>query len=67
VHGDAEAFARRLAAYRAAGVDAVRLVPLTSLGAGIDVAYDLIDVLGELCSRVSGPRPRSELRPQRLE
>jgi hypothetical protein len=41
--------------------------PPTSLGAGIDVAYDLIDVLGELCSRVSGPPPRSELRPQRLE
>lgn len=67
VHGDASAFARRLAAYRAAGVDAVRLVPLTSLGGDIDAAHDIIDVLGELCARASGPRPRSELGPQRLE
>ena len=48
VHGGAADFARRLAAFGAAGVDAVRLVPLTSLGGGIDAAHDVIDVLGEL-------------------
>jgi hypothetical protein len=67
VHGDVPAFARRLAAFRAAGVDAVRLVPLTSLGGGIDAAHDIIDVLGELSSRATGPRRRSELSPQCLE
>jgi len=65
--GDAADFARRLAAFRAAGVDAVRLVPLTSLGGGIDAAHDIIDVLGELGSLASGPRPHSQLGLQRLE
>jgi alkanesulfonate monooxygenase SsuD/methylene tetrahydromethanopterin reductase-like flavin-dependent oxidoreductase (luciferase family) len=50
VHGGAADFARRLAAFRAAGADCVRLVPLTSLGGGIDAAHDLVDVLGELRS-----------------
>ena len=59
VHGDADAFARRAGDYRAAGVDAVRLVPLTSLGGGIDVAHGIIDVLGDVCSRAPGPRPHS--------
>ena len=55
VHGEAPDFARRLAAYRAAGADAVRLVPLTSLGGGIEAAHDLIDVLGGLSSPPSRP------------
>jgi alkanesulfonate monooxygenase SsuD/methylene tetrahydromethanopterin reductase-like flavin-dependent oxidoreductase (luciferase family) len=50
VCGKAGDFARRLAAYRAAGADTVRLVPLTSLGGGIGAAHDLIDILGELGS-----------------
>jgi alkanesulfonate monooxygenase SsuD/methylene tetrahydromethanopterin reductase-like flavin-dependent oxidoreductase (luciferase family) len=48
ITGDAAAFALRLAAFRAVGVDTVRLVPLTSLGAGIDAAQQVVDVLGEL-------------------
>jgi alkanesulfonate monooxygenase SsuD/methylene tetrahydromethanopterin reductase-like flavin-dependent oxidoreductase (luciferase family) len=55
VHGDTADFARRLAAYRAAGADAVRLVPLTSLGGGIDAAHGLVDLLGELSSLASRP------------
>jgi alkanesulfonate monooxygenase SsuD/methylene tetrahydromethanopterin reductase-like flavin-dependent oxidoreductase (luciferase family) len=65
VHGDAADFARRLEAFRAAGVDAVRLVPLTSLDGGIEAAHDIIDVLGELGSLASRPRPHSQLGLQR--
>jgi alkanesulfonate monooxygenase SsuD/methylene tetrahydromethanopterin reductase-like flavin-dependent oxidoreductase (luciferase family) len=50
VHGDASDFAQRLADFRAAGVDTVRLVPLTSLGGSIDEAHAVIDVLGEVSS-----------------
>ena len=34
-----------------AGVDTVRLVPLTSLGGGIGAAYAIADIIGELSSR----------------
>ena len=61
VHGGATDFARRLADFRAAGVDAVRLVPLTSLGASIDEAHAVIDVLGEVSSLESRPGPYSQL------
>jgi hypothetical protein len=67
VHGGAADFGRRLAAFGAAGVDAVRLVPLTSLGGGIDAAHDVIDVLGELGSAGSGAWPRSQPGLQRPE
>ena len=63
VHGDATGFAKRLADFRAAGVDAVRLVPLTSLGGSIDDAHAVIDVLGELSSLGSCPvRPAGSAR-----
>jgi alkanesulfonate monooxygenase SsuD/methylene tetrahydromethanopterin reductase-like flavin-dependent oxidoreductase (luciferase family) len=60
VHGGAADFARHLAAFGAAGADAVRFVPLTSLGGGIDAAHDVIDVLGELGPAGSGARPGSQ-------
>ncbi|HEX9526334.1 MAG TPA: LLM class flavin-dependent oxidoreductase [Streptosporangiaceae bacterium] len=56
VHGDAADFAQRLAAFRAAGVDSVRLVPLTSLGGGIEAAHAIVDIVGEL----SAPSPLAE-------
>ena len=62
VHGDAAGFAQRLADYRAAGVDAVRLVPLTSLGGSVDEAHAVIDVLGEVSSLDSRPRPAGSAR-----
>jgi hypothetical protein len=67
VHGGAADFARRLAAFGAAGVDAVRFVPLTSLGGGIDAAHHVIDVLGELGPARSGARPGSQQGLQRPE
>jgi alkanesulfonate monooxygenase SsuD/methylene tetrahydromethanopterin reductase-like flavin-dependent oxidoreductase (luciferase family) len=57
IYGGTADFAGRLAAFRAAGVDTVRLVPLTSLGGGIDAAYAVADIVGELSS---GRPPASE-------
>jgi alkanesulfonate monooxygenase SsuD/methylene tetrahydromethanopterin reductase-like flavin-dependent oxidoreductase (luciferase family) len=51
IQGDDAGFVKRLAAFRAAGVDTVRLVPLTSLGGGIGAAYAIADIIGELSSR----------------
>jgi hypothetical protein len=56
IQGDAADFARRLAAFRGAGVDSVRLVPLTSLGGGIEAAHAIVDIVGEL----SAPSPLAE-------
>ncbi|MCU1659882.1 MAG: class F420-dependent oxidoreductase [Pseudonocardiales bacterium] len=51
VSGDAGAFEKRLEDYRDAGVDSVRVVPLTSRGGGAEAAHAVVDVLAEVSAR----------------